>query len=389
VIKAFVAPGRYIQGPGLLQDIGKYVAPLGSRALVVWGPTGSRLFAEPVEHSMKEYDIELISFVFAGECNRSQVELGGEKARASSAQVVVGLGGGKAMDLAKAVAMEVDARLVTVPTIASTDAPTSAITVYYSPDGRIEDADIWPRSPNLVLVDTQVIVQAPVRWFVSGIGDGLATWFEAAAAYKERCEALSGGVATQAALALARLCHETLIEYGIDAVRDCAQHIVTPAVERVVEASTLLSGLGFESAGLATAHTIGHGLTLFDQAKAYSHGEKVAFGLATQLCLDEDIRPGERLDVFDFLVAIGLPVTLEELGLGGISTEALMEFAKAMCAAEEFTHNHVFAVTPFDLYSAMVAADRLGHSRRALTGKQGPKSPNLCTCQSDQEVNYA
>jgi glycerol dehydrogenase len=369
MIKVFIAPRRYVQGVGVLKDIGKYVAPLGKRVLVAWGPVVSDLFAETVQASFKEHELVLIPFKFSGECDRGQIGLGIDKARAENAQVIVGLGGGKAIDLAKAVAMELDAKLVTAPTIASNDAPTSAATVYYTEEGLFEGWDIWPRNPDLVLVDTQVIVNAPVRWLASGIGDGLATWFEAEAAYKGRRIALAGGVATQAALALARLCYDTLMDFGEDAVRDCAEHIVTPAVERVIEANTLLSGLGFESAGVASAHAIGNGLTTFEQCMPFSHGEKVAFGVGTELCLDEDVDPEERLEVFDFMVTVGLPVTLEELGLGDLSPEALMEFAVAMCGPGQITHNHVQTVEPFDLYSAMVAADKLGHERRVLAGQ--------------------
>ena len=368
MIKVFIAPRRYVQGVGVLADIGKYVAPLGKRAMVVWGPVVNDMFAEPVGKSFKEHGVELISFRFSGECDRGQVKLGLEKVRAEEADVVIGLGGGKAIDLAKAVAMGAGTRLASVPTIASNDAPTSAATVYYTEDGNFEGWDLWPVNPDLVLVDTQVIVNAPVRWLVSGMGDGLCTWYEAEAAFKGRRTALAGGVATMAALNLARLCGDTLMEYGIDAKRDCEKHVVTPAVEKVIEANTLLSGLGFESAGVAAAHAIGNGLTALEAAKPYTHGERVAFGLVAQLCLDDDIEPDERLDVVDFMVDVGLPVTLEEVGLGQITPGELMNLAEQLCAPGQITHNHVFTVTPFDLYSAMVAADALGHSRRALAG---------------------
>ncbi len=366
MVKIFLAPRRYVQGAGVLNDIGKYLAPLGKRILVAWGPVVSEQFNDTVTKSFEENGLVLIPFKFSGECDRGQIGLGVDKAKAEKAEVVVGLGGGKAIDLAKAVAMEVDAKLVTVPTIASNDAPTSAATVYYTAEGNFDGWGIWPRNPDLVLVDTEVIVKAPVRWLISGIGDGLATWFEAEAAYKGRRIALAGGVATQAALTLARLCYDTLMDFGIDAVRDCAGHVVTPAVDRVIEANTLLSGLGFESAGVATAHAVGNGLTEFEECKPFSHGEKVAFGVATQLCLDEDIDPDERLAVFDFMVDVGLPVTLADLGLGDISEEALRSFAEVLCGPDQITHNHVFTVTPFDMYSAMVAADNLGRSCKAL-----------------------
>jgi glycerol dehydrogenase len=366
MIKVFIAPRRYVQGVGVLADIGKYVAPLGKRALVAWGPVVSKMFAGSVAKSFEEHGIELISFPFSGECDRCQIGLGIEKAKAGNADVVIGIGGGKAIDLGKAVAMNVGAKYVSAPTIASNDAPTSAATVYYTEDGIMDGWDLWPVNPDLVLVDPQVIVNASVRWLVSGIGDGLATWFEAEASYKARKTTLAGGIATMSALTLARLCYDTLMEYGVAAKMDAEKHVVTPAVERVIEANTLLSGLGFESGGVASAHAIGNGLTALEATKPYSHGEKVAFGLESQLCLDEDISVDERLEVVDFMVAVGLPVTLEDLGLGDITSEELMDLAKTLCEPGQITHNHTFTVTPFDLYSAMVAADTLGHDRKAL-----------------------
>jgi glycerol dehydrogenase len=367
MVKVFIAPRRYVQGVGVLKEIGKYLAPLGKRALVVWGPNVSQLYGKMVSESLADNKVELCSFVFSGECDRPQLARGLEEAKAASADVVVGLGGGKAIDLGKAVAMGAGVKFASVPTIASNDAPTSAASVFYTCDGDFEGWDIWPVNPDLVLVDTEVIVNADARWLVSGMGDGLCTWYEAEAAFKGRRTALAGGVATLAAMNLARLCGETIFEFGVDAKRDCELHVVTPAVEKVVEANTLLSGLGFESGGVATAHAIGNGLT--SVAKPFSHGERVAFGLAAQLCMDEDIPVAERLRAVDLMVAVGLPVTFEELGIGDISREQLLELAAGFAGEGSITHNHVFTVTPFDIYSAMVAADALGHERRKLAGK--------------------
>ena len=365
MVKVFIAPRRYVQGVGVLADIGKYIAPLGKRALVAWGPVVSQLFGAQVEQSLKAHSVEPVFFTFSGECDHDQIGLGIEKAKAEKIDIVVGIGGGKAIDLAKAVAMSIKARLATVPTIASNDAPTSAATVYYTPDGVMEGWDLWPVNPDLVLVDTHVIVQAPVRWFVSGMGDGLCTWYEAEAAFKGRRTSLAGGLATMAALELARLCGDTLLEYGVDAKRDCEKHVVTPAVEKVIEANTLLSGLGFESAGVAAAHAIGNGMTMRASTRAYTHGERVAFGLETQLVLDDDITVEDRLQAVDFMVAVGLPVTFEEVGMGGVTPDELMKMAEAFCGPGQITHNHVFTVTPYDMYSALVAADALGRSRKA------------------------
>lgn len=370
MIKAFVAPGRYIQGVGAIDLAGKYVAPLGKKALVVWDAAVHNLIAEQLEAGFLEHGVELVSFVFSGECSRSQIERGLELARTGGVEVVIGAGGGKAIDLSKAIAFKLGARVVSLPTISSNDAPTSACSVYYTDEGVLDGWDIWPRNPDLVLVDSQVIANAPVRWLVSGIGDALATWFEAEAAYKGRRPAFAGGVPTHTAMSLARLCYEILMTYGLQAIRDNELHVVTPALEAVIEANTLLSGLGWESGGLATAHTLGNGLTILECTHPYSHGEKVAFGLVTQLCLDPDISPAERERVVDFLVAVGLPVTFAEIGMGELSDRELMDAAVALSGPDQFVHNHVFPVSAFDLYSAMVAADALGRARKA--GRPAP-----------------
>jgi glycerol dehydrogenase len=366
MIKALIAPGRYVQGAGALDEAGKFITPLGKNILVVLDTTVQGLVGERLRASLEASGATMTLFVFSGECSHNQVNLGVEKAREVDANVVVGAGGGKAIDLAKAVAAAIGARMVSLPTIASNDAPTSAATVYYTDDGVLDGWDVWARNPDVVLVDTAIIAGAPIRWLVSGIGDALATWFEAEAAFKGRRPAFSGGIPTMTAMALARLCYDTLMEYGLEAKQDAENHVVTPALEKVIEANTLLSGLGWESGGLATAHTLGNGLTILECTHPYSHGEKVSFGLATQLCLDDDISPAEREEVIDFMIAIGLPVTFEEIGMGKLTKDEIRDAAENLAGPGQLLHNHVFPITGFDLYSAMVKADVLGRSRKAL-----------------------
>jgi glycerol dehydrogenase len=290
----------------------------------------------------------------------------GKLAADAGADMSVGIGGGKVLDVAKAVAVDNRIGMVTCPTIASNDSPTSAASVWYDAQHNFVNFDCWPFNPDIVLVDTQVIANGPVRAFVAGMGDALSTWVETEAAFKSRAMNIAGGRPTMAAVTIARLCFETLLEHGLDARRDVECHVVTPAVEKVVEANVLLSGLGFESGGLATAHMIGNLLSNVPecQEKGLMHGEKVAFGIVTQLCLDDEVEADEKAAIVDFEIAIGLPVTFAELNMEGVSRARLQEIGEACAGAGSLCHNHPFEVSAVDIVDAMVAADALGRHRQ-------------------------
>lgn len=166
---------------------------------------------------------------------------------------MIGIGGGKIFDTAKAVAYYAGTPVFICPTIASTDAPCSALSVVYTEEGIFEKYLFLPANPNLVLMDTDIITKSPVRLTVAGMGDALATYFEARACKRSGATSCAGGKTTEAAMALEKLCFDTLMEEGVKAKIALEAGVCTPAVEKVIEANTLLSGIGFESAGLAGA----------------------------------------------------------------------------------------------------------------------------------------
>ena len=357
----FAAPGRYVQGRGALAKIGEVLGQMGAeRALVLRDPGVKEVLGDVLDGIPGAKILD-----FGGECSPGEIDRVASEAREAGADAVVGVGGGKTMDTAKAVAHPAGLSLVIVPTIASTDAPTSAVAVVYNDDGEFLEYRFFGKNPGAVIVDTEVIAGAPVRFLVAGIGDGLATYFEAEASARTRTTAMAGGAPTLAALALAKLCYDTLLEHGLAARLACEQNAVTPAFEKVVEANTLLSGLGFESGGLAAAHSIHNGLTALEGTHHFWHGEKVAFGVVAMLVLED--RPAAVLEeVVDFCLEVGLPVCLEDIGVGDADRSDLEKVAEGACVEGETIHNEPFDVHPGMVVDAMLAADAYGRQRRAL-----------------------
>lgn len=227
--------------------------------------------------------------------------------------------------------------------------------------------EFYPRNPELVLVDTSVVARAPRRYLVSGMGDALATWFEARTVIEARRPNTVKGATTISARALAHLCYRTLLEDGPDAVTSVEAGSVTPALERIVEANTLLSGLGFESGGLAIAHSVHNGLTALPQTHRYLHGEKVAFGLLVQLIVEG--RPSAEIaEVAAFSMRVGLPVSLGEIGLASMTSGEARTVAERTVAKGEVAHNEPFPVTADLIVDGLRAADDYGRS--ALAGEE-------------------
>ena len=350
----------------MLKEIGTYLALFGEKPMLLWDKCVKELVGDMVLASVKEAGLEAINVAFQGESSKAEAERVADMARRSGADVSVGIGGGKTLDTAKAAAVYAGIRMMTVPTIASNDSPTGAATVWYDAEGNCTGWDCWPFNPDIVLVNSQVIANAPVRTFIAGMGDALATWLEAEAAYKTRAVNLAGGVPTMAGMALASLCFNTLMDHGIEAKRALELHLVTPAVKKVIEANVLLSGLGFESGGLATAHMIANALPSFPECKRLMHGEKVGFGIVSQLCLDDEMDTDEIYPVVNFEIEIGLPVTFADLNLEGIGRDRLKQIGDLCAADGSLSKNHPFRVTSDDVVNAMIAADALGRHRKSL-----------------------
>lgn len=375
--KAFICPTKYVQGQDELLNLGYFVKVFGDSALLIAHKDDIQRVKNKLDATAKKFNINFVESNFKGECSRQEVARLQEIAKNNKCACTIGLGGGKAIDTAKCVAQ--GENLIIVPTIAATDAPTSHSAVLYTPEGEFDDYAYFKQSPSVVLVDTTVIAKAPTRFLVSGMGDALSTYFEARATSSSFTKVNAGlpcgvregkcetAIGTNAALALAKLCYETLLKDGVKAKESCECNLVTQALENIIETNILLSGLGFESGGLAAAHAIHDGLTMLEGTHKYFHGEKVAFGTIAQLVLEN--APTEEINqVLDFCLEIGLPVCLEDIGVDRITEEEAIAVAEKACIPEESIYAMPFPIDIESVAAAIITADKIGKTYKNNRG---------------------
>jgi glycerol dehydrogenase len=361
MLKKALFPGKYIQGVGAIKELPSLIKLFGKQGLILASPTTKEkiLPFSGIDFNNNSILIEQ----FGGECCEQELSRLGIIIQEKNVDVLIGMGGGKTIDTAKIAADRANLPVIIVPTIASTDAPCSGCAVLYSEQGIFESVYYQKSNPAVVLVDTAIVVKAPVRFLVAGMGDALATWFEAKSCSITQSENPSGGLSTMTGLNLAKLCYDTLLQYGVTAKIEAERHIITSAVEHIVEANILLSGIGFESGGLASAHSIHNGLTALPQTHRFYHGEKVAFGVLAGLQLT-DASPEESDLVFSFCEKVGLPTTLADIGLEHWDENQLRLVAEKACIPTEGIHHEAGKITPEKVLEAILAANAIGEYRK-------------------------
>jgi len=392
-LKILVAPLRYVQGPHALLEMGDQLQRLGIKNPLILVSRSGRKAVEPeITQGLNARGIQYVFTNFSGECTWKEIERVKNVCVDGAHDAIMNCGGGKTIDTGRCAAagdavnvqkfppeflshLGAGVPCINVPTVAATDASTSAASLVHTQEGTLEATIVFPTNPAMVLVDTVVIAKSPVRLLVAGMGDALATYFEANMCDRTLTPALgTGGLSTRTAQALARLCFDILMEYGLQAKTEAEAGIPGPGIEAVAEANVLLSGVGFESGGLSAAHAVGNAFEHIPRffEKPQYHGERVAFGTLTQLMLES--RTPEFLNkIFAFCRTVGLPTTFDELTLKNVSDDALGTVAsvaskdiliRSMSGASKVPNEEGRFYDNREIFNALKATDAYG---RALT----------------------
>lgn len=361
-MRAWGSPGRYIQGKGVLDNLAKYTDWLGENICIVMDPlflSEQVRYRESFSQSERTKNLRFCSY--AGEVTKKSIDELVKQIQIDSPDLLIAIGGGKLIDVVKCVASELDTALVVCPTIAATDAPTSAMSILYTEAGQFDEIRLFPKNPDLVLVDSKVIARAPIRFFISGIGDALSTYFEGLANQRQNhgnyiASHIDDFRYTLSGMAVAQKCHDTLLSKGAEAVKALKALKINQMVEDVIECNVLMSGLGFENVGCSIAHAVGNAMTAIPAGEKMMHGERVAFGVLCQLKYEEEENTFE--EIYRFMKDVELPTTLRQLGIK-TSEDGLNPIVEAALKADSI---HV-ARKPIDfntLKRLIIDVDQIG-----------------------------
>ena len=355
--------GNYIRGQGLLGQIEEYVGTFGKKACLVGGKTSLSLVSDSIIKALSQHGIDVHAPIwYGGECSESNILDLKNQVEEFNPDVLLVAGGGKAIDTVKALGYLLNLPVIAIPTIASTCAAATCISILYDDNGEYLEISRKSKNPDLILVDTQIILEAPVRYLTSGIGDTIAKWFESKAAnQKAEPNAFNCG-----AVALARFVYELLLKEGKSAQESIHKGTITRELEDVIDAIIVVSGsisnYGGDDCRTAAAHAVYSGLTIFPEVHEVYHGEIVAFGILTQLAI-EGRSDEEILEVINYYKQVDLPSTLGEMGINAsLITEEKWEILGNVTAKIEDMVNMPFEVTPQMVIDGIHRADKLGRS---------------------------
>ncbi|MDE3205651.1 MAG: glycerol dehydrogenase [Acidobacteriota bacterium] len=347
-LRLFTAPSRYLQGPGAVDELGRLLKDRYSVAAVIIDSALAGRLAPRILRSLEGESVRTHLIAWTGEVTRFAIDGLAEQLHPYSPNVVIAAGGGKTLDTGKGVSVALGVDMVTVPTIASNDGPTSRTIAEYDEHHRLISTPQMPANPAVVVVDTDLIAQAPADFLLSGIGDALAKRFEAAGCYRAAGNTPNGTRPLDLPSAIADACYRTILTDTEVALTGLGSTPASPQLERVIEAVVLMSGLAFENGGLSLAHALTRGLMRVEGAKMRPHGIQVAYGLLIQLAHEGDEE--SLAQVGEFFKRVSLP-----RGLGDLGTEASPSVLEAIAEAA-LSAPHCLNTVPVPTRSSLVAA---------------------------------
>ena len=369
-----VAPAKVLRGDRIIEQAGNAIAHLGNRPLIVGGDRTLKATLPRLQSVLAAQELDASTANYGSDCSEAGLATMGEAVKAHQADLIIGVGGGKALDAAKLLAYQCHLPVVTIPTCAATCAAWTALSNVYSEEGAFLYDVSLENCPDLLLLDYDLIATAPTYTLVAGIGDAIAKWYEASVSSGNSEQTLIVSAVQQA-----RVLRDILFQKSAAALQSPGSAVWKEVVDATVLLAGVIGGLGGAECRTVAAHAVHNGLTHLPVHSSI-HGEKVAFGILVQLRLEEMVQGNQlaatsRQQLLKFYTEIGLPQKLSDLGLENISLKELEQAAELALAPKSDIHRLPFKVAIEQLLAAMVSTTAPTNSKDSL---------NICV---NEEVN--
>lgn len=338
-------PGQFLSESGALKYLDQKLAVFKNPMII----TGEQSYAA----FMKHYPGSLSLPIFKYDGTASNEDMARLADLMKEADCLVGIGGGRVLDTTKGTADILAIEHITVPTVLGTCAAYTPLSAVYHPDRTFKAVDYYEKAPLLCLMDLNLLIESPQKYFIGGIGDTLAKWYEAEGITRHVQGELPAMV--QVGMNTAKVTQELLLADSKEALSSMNRGEVTDAFTRVAEAVVAIAGSvgGFagEYGRMAGAHAVHNGMSLVPETQAYEHGVKVAYGVLVQLWASGDQDEVHRL--LPFYKENDFPHRLADFGVNEKIQEKAKQIAAFAASNAETFHLAVPNVTTEDVYQAM------------------------------------
>ncbi|NLJ57920.1 MAG: iron-containing alcohol dehydrogenase family protein [Tissierellia bacterium] len=306
-------PG-YTIGPSAYDNIVKICSMYGKKAAVIGGEQALKAATNKIKKAVEGTSFVITGFFpYGGEASIENIERLKAITEVQEADIIFAVGGGKAIDAAKVLAQRTNRVYFTFPTIASTCAACTSLGILYHPDGSLREYSFLPEIPTHIFIDSEIIANAPSKYFWAGIGDSMAKYFESSISSRGDELSHTQGMGVN----IAAMCNEPFVKYGVKALKDCENNQVTHELEEItlgiIISTGFVSNLVNIDLNTGLAHAVYNGFTVIPQIEKYGHlhGEVVSYGILILLIVDKQQEEFRR--IFKFNKDMGFPTKLADL----------------------------------------------------------------------------
>lgn len=330
----------YSIGNSVFNSIDKICSPYGKKAIVIGGNNGIRSVKDKLLKAIDGKEIKILDFIwYGGEATYENVELLMKNEGFIDADMIFAVGGGKALDTCKCLGVKTNTPVFTFPTIASTCAACTSVSIMYNSDGTFNGPFFFDEPPIHTFIDTDIIAKSPYKYMWAGMGDTYAKYFEAE--LSSRGEELPHYFAM--GVNISKMCVEPIIKYGKTALEQNKKGEIGYEIEQCILAIIVTTAMAsiFLTAehtvhyNSSLAHAIFYSLTKFPHIEErHLHGEVVGFGILPLLYIDKNEKWLKKM--YEFNMAVGLPVRLREIE---ITLDQIKEIITTITKRSDIEHN--------------------------------------------------